>query len=162
VEVTLTGIGTSSVLMMEGDAAVAMYDKPIQHRNKVGRTAYSFIMCRLSPGNSILLLALVEIQGDLSTPLLRKHSKHQSDDLIEDLENHLGTCMKDYLKVRISYASMMPSDGSENYAENGLSEISYRTELLATACIKKHNSSSIWSPQPAPAPNPLFHIVASH
>ena len=30
------------------------------------------------------------------------------------------------------------------------------------AVIRRHNSSSLWAPRPAPRPNPLFEIVARH
>jgi hypothetical protein len=35
-------------------------------------------------------------------------------------------------------------------------------ETTATATLKRHSTSSMWSPRPAPAPNPLYPLLMRH
>jgi hypothetical protein len=81
---------------------------------------------------------------------------------MEDLETHLGTYMMDFLQIQVSYAPDFQPETGNSSLGGGISNISYRVHVTATACIKRHNSASVWSPRPAPTPSPIFDIVASH
>ncbi|KAL1879370.1 hypothetical protein VTK73DRAFT_7101 [Phialemonium thermophilum] len=44
----------------------------------------------------------------------------------------------------------------------GIAQAHTDLETSAVAVLQRHNTSSIWSPRPAPQRNPLFGIIASH
>ncbi len=85
-----------------------------------------------------------------------------SDELMEDLEYQLGSTLTEYLQVRVAYRhSGFPQHPTATLGR-GVAGVCTTMETCATAIIKRHNSSSPWSPRPAPQPNPLFEIIASH
>ncbi|KAK1759438.1 hypothetical protein QBC47DRAFT_398245 [Echria macrotheca] len=104
------------------------------------------------------------------------HVRQSSDDLIQDLEYHLGTTDTEYLEVRVTYRhSGFPHQGplSDPTLEgsatcrkpaDGIIKMQTRIETSARAVIQRHNSSSPWSPRPVllPPSPPLFEIIASH
>ncbi|KAK3323488.1 hypothetical protein B0T19DRAFT_205929 [Cercophora scortea] len=123
-----------------------------------------------------------------SPPARGGHARQSSDDLIEDLEYQLGSTATEYLQVRITYRhSAFPQRGDDgslaadprrpaiassltnrrrtnnnNTADDGVSSIQTVIVTTCRAAIKRHNALSPWSPRPAPQPNPLFEIIASH
>lgn len=133
---------------------------------------YRFLTSRLPqrstlyPGSRLLQLAQVRFLPAAPTKP-RTHTRQNSDDLIEDLEHHLGDTTTEYLQVRVTYHhSGFPQKQGETTAAvmpNGIASIQTTIQTTAVAAIKCHNSASPWSPYPgAPQPNPLFEIIASH
>ncbi|KAK3688508.1 hypothetical protein B0T22DRAFT_512051 [Podospora appendiculata] len=112
----------------------------------------------------------------------RGHARQSSDDLIEDLEYQLGSTATEYLQVRMTYRhSVFPQRGDDASrpgtasssssllasrrrptTDDGVSSIQTAMVTICRAAIKRHNALSPWSPRPAPQPNPLFEIIASH
>ena len=97
----------------------------------------------------------------------RERARHQSsDDLIEDLEHHLGNTLTEYLQVRMSYRhSAFPhlqDNRPPHRAQDGVTDIDTTLVTTAFAVIQRHNPLSPWSPHPSVQPNPIFEIVASH
>ncbi|KAK4463692.1 hypothetical protein QBC42DRAFT_222120 [Cladorrhinum samala] len=126
----------------------------------------------LYPGSRLLLVAHVRLLPT-AVPRSRNHLFRQSsDDLMEDLEYHLGSTMTEYLQVRMTYRhSGFPQQGirtattpTQTAAHDGVASTQTTIQTTAVAIIKRHNSSSPWSPRPRvhPQPNPLFEIIASH
>ncbi|KAK3990088.1 hypothetical protein QBC44DRAFT_395267 [Cladorrhinum sp. PSN332] len=122
----------------------------------------------LYPGSRLLLVAHVRLLP-AAVPRSRNHQFRQSsDDLMEDLEFHLGSTMTEYLQVRMTYRhSGFPQQplrtANKMAAHDGIASTQTTIQTTAVAVIKRHNSSSPWSPRPrAPLPNPLFEIIASH
>lgn len=93
-----------------------------------------------------------------------RHTRQSSDDLIQDLEHHLGNKLVEYLQIRIRYQhSSFPHQKQDQTANlDGILDVHTSIETIARAAIKQHNSSSLWSPLPAIQQNPLFEIIASH
>lgn len=99
----------------------------------------------------------------------RRHVRHNSDDLFEDLEHQLGSTLTEYLEVRLTYKhSAFPQDHDRRGSppggatNDGILVTHTTVTTTARAVIKRHNSASPWSPRPAPQPNPLFEIIAMH
>ncbi|KAJ9138849.1 hypothetical protein NKR23_g8238 [Pleurostoma richardsiae] len=123
----------------------------------------------LSANSTILLLALIGL--DRSSPATsRAHIRQRSDDLMEDLEHHLGSAQTEYLQVHLRYNHSAFS-ASESHREqllsgsnsSGLVKSTTTLATVATAVIERHNASSLWSPPPAPAfANRLLDIVAAN
>lgn len=112
-------------------------------------------------------LVLVNIELDLTNfSRLRGHIRSQSDELMEDLEDQLGSAQCDYLKVNLAYrhsafsyaAAVTGSVSSSSGITKSITEM--RTTF--TAAINRHNAVSPWSPPPAPTPNRLVGIIAAH
>lgn len=60
----------------------------------------------LYPGSRLLLMVHVRLSSTavpLRHRILRGHARQNSDDLIEDLEHHLGSASTEYLQVCITY-----------------------------------------------------------
>ena len=68
----------------------------------------------------------------------------------------------EYAQVRVSYSHSAIPEISSLDLLNGVSNMRTRLKTCASATLKRHNSLSLWSPQPAPVPNPLFHLVEYH
>lgn len=91
----------------------------------------------------------------------------KSDQLLEDLELQLGSTSREYLQVQLTYAhSGFPKrDVGRDPADRdgGCVEVRTTIETTVTALVMQQNSSSLWSPPPAPATgSPLVDIVAKH
>lgn len=122
----------------------------------------------LYPGSQLLLVVQVRLQP--TAPQSRTHARQNSDELIEDLEHHLGGTTSEYLQVRLTYRhSGLPRKRGENIAivqtqrPDGVATIETNVQTTATATIKRHNSASPWSSYPcALRPNPLSEIIALH
>lgn len=94
-----------------------------------------------------------------------RHRRQSSDDLIEDLEYHLGSTKLDYLQVLIRYQHSGFSQRAwlpRTTTIDGIMSLKTMVETTAIAAIKLQGSSSLWSPRDALQPNPLFEIIASH
>ncbi|KAM7218560.1 hypothetical protein V8F06_006024 [Rhypophila decipiens] len=121
----------------------------------------------LYPGSRSLIIVHLKIV-DPSSPPGRvqglRHVRESSDDLIQDLEHHLGNKLIEYLQIRIRYHhSSFPHQKYDQSADpDGTVEVQTAIETTARAAIKQHNSSSFWSPRPMLQANPLFEIIASH
>ena len=131
----------------------------------------------LYPGSRLLIVAHIRLPPVIPTPVhLRGHVRQSSDDLIQDLEYHLGATNTEYLLIRITYRHSgfprqgAPPDGTARGATaapdkpaDGTISLQTRMETTACAVIKRHNTTSPWSLRPVPQPGPpLFNIVASH
>ncbi|KAK4662762.1 hypothetical protein QC763_603460 [Podospora pseudopauciseta] len=126
----------------------------------------------LYPGSRLLVVVHVRLLPSANAHRLRRKAHQSSDDLIEDLEHHLGSTMTEYLRVRVTYRhSGFPQQQQQqtrnmtmkNGSSDGIANVQTSIQTTAVAVIKRHNSSSPWSPRPrAPQPNPIFKIIASH
>jgi len=129
----------------------------------------------LYPGSRFLIMAYVRVSPARSGQRRSGHVRESSDDLIQDLEYHLGSTTTEYLEIRVTYRhSGFPHHSSSPYSDpttptsasretDGITGIQTTMQTRAFAIIKRHNSSSFWSPRPAPQPNPhLFDIIACH
>lgn len=97
----------------------------------------------------------------------------EPENLMADLEYHLGNVQTEYIEVRLSYShSGFPtfSDagggaGAASAAVDGVSRSRTRLETRATGVITRNNPMSDWSPRPrpcVPVSNTLFTIIAAH
>lgn len=97
---------------------------------------------------------------------LKGHIRSQSDELMEDLENQLGSAQCEYLKVNLIYRhsafSSISAIASHAGSHNGVTTMQTKLRTTFTAAINKYNAASPWSPPPAPTPNRLVGIIAAH
>lgn len=92
---------------------------------------------------------------------LRGHIRSRSDDLMEDLENQLGSAQCEYLNINLTYrhsAFSSPAAG----IDSGMTKSQTKLRTTFTAAINRYNAASPWSPPPAPTPNRLMGIIAAH
>ncbi|KAK4193692.1 hypothetical protein QBC35DRAFT_421860 [Podospora australis] len=124
----------------------------------------------LYPGSRLLVVVHVRL-SPAASPRQRRNPQQSSDDLMEDLEHHLGSTMTEYLQVRLNYRhSGFPQQQKPRATANGktsmhegITSVQTTIQTTATAVIKRHNASSPWAPRlRSPQPNPLFEIIASH
>ncbi|TLS27803.1 hypothetical protein PpBr36_00997 [Pyricularia pennisetigena] len=133
----------------------------------------------LAPGDKILALAHVELHStqkpDFADFPGQEHGRrHDSEELIRDLELQLGSTQAEFLRVRLTYRhSGFPQQQSQQQRQvprGGDSLMSSTTTTTASnhkietqviAAIERRSSTSPWSPSPASMPNPLIQIVAS-
>ncbi|KAA8630924.1 hypothetical protein SMACR_00886 [Sordaria macrospora] len=118
-------------------------------------------------GSRLLLLVHVRLlpTAPRCNSKSNRHRRQSSDDLIEDLEYHLGSTKLDYLQVRIRYQHSGFSQRTwvpRNTTMDGIVNLKTSVETKAVAVIKQQGSSSLWSPRDVLQPNPLFEIIASH
>lgn len=112
-------------------------------------------------------LVLVNVELDLTNfSRLRGHVRSQSDELMEDLENQLGSAQCEYLRANLIYRhsafqSVTTSTG-RNGTNNGVAKSQTKLRTTFTAAISQYNAASPWSPPPAPTPNRLVGIIAAH
>lgn len=99
---------------------------------------------------------------DSPSPPRNAHLRQKSDELIEDLEIQLGSSQVTYMQIRVSYAHSAFPESSYPGTMAGVSSVSSRMEMKATASLKRHNTLSPWSPRPAPHPNLLFPLIERH
>ncbi|KIH90104.1 hypothetical protein SPBR_00198 [Sporothrix brasiliensis 5110] len=90
-----------------------------------------------------------------------------SDQLLEDLELHLGSTSQEYMQIQLTYShSGFPKrdvgrDPMDR--DGGCVEVRTTIETTVTALVMQQNSSSMWSPSAAPpGGSPLVDIVAKH
>lgn len=131
----------------------------------------SLTSCSSLDGSSTILL-LVHFQLARKKPNQARNTSFStiSDELIEDLEQHLGTSSLEYLHVQLRYShpAFSPLDSADPSSSalpqgTGISSSQTRLETNVVAKIGRNNQASQWSPrQPSPAPNPLFRIAATH
>jgi hypothetical protein len=120
----------------------------------------------LSPGCAIL--ALVNVEFNLSRhSRIRGHIRSSSDELIEDLEDQLGSAQCEYLTVSLVYqhSALAPSIDIDDSNSSGVTRAQTKTRTAYTAAVNRHNAASLWSPPPAPSPNSncrLLGIIAAH
>lgn len=127
----------------------------------------------LSPGCAIL--ALVNVELNLANySRIRGHIRSNSDDLIEDLEDQLGSAQCEYLTVSLVYqhSAFMPSinnidNDDTNSSSSGVIRSQTKIRTAYTAAVNRHNAASPWSPPPPPAPAPpnnhrLLGVIAAH
>ena len=93
-----------------------------------------------------------------------------SDEIMADLENHLGGAVTSYLTVRLTYKH----SGFLNYNptsidwEGGMSSHMTKLQTEASAFIKRHNLQSAWSPRTSRElngpleVNPLIKLIEMH
>jgi hypothetical protein len=120
----------------------------------------------LSPGTAILVLVNVELNL-ANYSRIRRHIRSNSDDLIEDLEDQLGSAQCEYLTVSLVYQHSAFSPGTNNINDansSGVTRAQTKIRTAYTAAVNRHNAASPWSPPPAPAQNNhrLLGIVAAH
>lgn len=115
----------------------------------------------LSPGSAILVLVNVELNL-VNYSRIRGHIRSNSDDLIEDLEDQLGSAQCEYLTVSLVYQHSAFAPGIRD-ASSGVTRAQTKIRTAYTAAVNRHNAASPWSPPPAPAPNHrLLGIIAAH
>ncbi|KAI6382388.1 hypothetical protein MCOR25_000686 [Pyricularia grisea] len=133
----------------------------------------------LAPGDKILALAHVELhpaqRPDFTDFPGQEHGRrHDSEELIRDLELQLGSTRAEFLRVRLTYRhSGFPQQQPQQQRQDvrgGDSLMSstttttantHKIETQVVAAIERRSSTSPWSPSPASMPNPLIQIVAS-
>lgn len=116
-------------------------------------------------GSKSLVLVNVELDlTDLSR--LKGHTRSQSDELLEDLENQLGSAECEYLNINLVYrhsvfssATALPGSVTSS---SGIINPDTKICTAFTAIITRYNAASPWSPPPAPTPNRLVGIIAAH
>ncbi|KAK1965131.1 hypothetical protein LY78DRAFT_108919 [Colletotrichum sublineola] len=111
-------------------------------------------------GNNETILLLVHVLLDQPRPVKEAgHVRQRSDELIEDLQYHLGDYRLDYVQVVVKYnhSAFPPQPRSE--AIDGVVEMGTRLETSVKAIIKHRNCQSPWSPCPAPTINPVLSIT---
>ncbi|KAK2613635.1 hypothetical protein N8I77_000535 [Diaporthe amygdali] len=113
----------------------------------------------LSAGSKILVLVNVEL-GIVNHSRIRRHIRSHSDDLMEDLEDQLGSAQCEYLTVSLTYQHSAFAPGFS--ANTGVIRAQTKMRTTYTAAVNRHNAASPWSPPPAPAPNRLLGIIAAH
>lgn len=120
-------------------------------------------------GETHLILAKLRVaKVNKATSHIRESST--SDEIMADLENHLGGAVTSYLTVRLTYKH----SGFLNYKrvpvdrEGGMSSHTTRLQTEASVFIKRHNLQSTWSPrtsQELNGPlefNPLIKLIEMH
>ncbi|KAK7738912.1 hypothetical protein SLS63_002249 [Diaporthe eres] len=115
----------------------------------------------LSRGSAILVLVNVELNL-ANYSRIRGHIRSNSDDLIEDLEDQLGSAQCEYLTVSLIYQHSAFAPGIRD-TNSGVTRAQTKIRTAYTAVVNMHNAASPWSPPPAPAPNHrLLGIIAAH
>lgn len=119
-----------------------------------------------TPGDRSLVLVNVELNMT-NYSRLRGHVRSQSEELMEDLENQLGSTQCEYLKVSIVYrhsvfSSMMNPVHFSGSHNSGIVDTQTKLCTTFTAATNRYNAASFWSPPPAPTPNRLLGIIAAH
>lgn len=110
-------------------------------------------------GFELLVLAHVRLHP-VPPPLKQSHKKQDSDELIQDLEHQLGDTMTQYLNIEVEFRHSGFPEVDQPLCSTGLTRTKTKVQTHAAAVIKRHNTSSLWSPPPVPQANPLFAIIA--
>ena len=101
-------------------------------------------------------------ESDSSKLRQSHHVRQKSDELIEDLEVQLGTSQISYMRIKVTYSHSAFPQYHFRPRMTGVTSLQSRMETLAIASLKRHDTMSLWSPHPAPAPNPLFSLIERH
>ncbi|RDW91843.1 hypothetical protein BP5796_01237 [Coleophoma crateriformis] len=124
---------------------------------------------RIQAANTELILVKVRLP---TVKVRSRHIKESSDELMAELQNHLGETMTPYLTARITYRhSAFP--GPEDSVPSFEDEISCtvcqtRMQTETRAVIKRNNIYSAWSPRtsrtikPPLHVNPLVQLIETH
>ncbi|KAL1888300.1 hypothetical protein Cpir12675_006223 [Ceratocystis pirilliformis] len=119
----------------------------------------------LATESSVLYLVKVLIQPRPRMQRGRAFSRsHTSDDLIDDLELHLGNITRDYLVVRFSYNHTGFPNQSASQPQNGV-RTTTSLNTVATAVIRIGDVESEWSRKVSEDADPrssFFDIVKGH
>lgn len=121
----------------------------------------------LSPGSAILVLVNVELNL-ANYSRIRGHIRSNSDDLIEDLEDQLGSAQCEYIIVSLIYqhSAFAPGININDANSSGVTRTQTKIRTAYTAAVNRHNAASPWSPPPAPAQvsnnHRLLGIIAAH
>ena len=120
-------------------------------------------------GETHLILAKLRVaKVTRGTSHIRESSS--SEEIMADLENHLGRAVTSYLTVRLTYKH----SGFLNYKtvainwEGGTSSHTTKLQTEASAFIKRHNLESAWSPRTSReintplGVNPLIKLMEMH
>ncbi|KAI8963823.1 hypothetical protein F5Y11DRAFT_131038 [Daldinia sp. FL1419] len=118
----------------------------------------------IGPGSNHLILACIRL-GTSKSRNTRAY-RNDPDSLIADLESKLGSAQTEYMQVRVHYChSGFPTFGggsTEDDSEDNISTYQTRVETTVIGTVRRHASTSAWSPRPTSTANPLFPIIASH
>lgn len=117
----------------------------------------------LFPGLKVLVLAHVHFEAKGPIPFRPNgHIRQRSDELIDDLEDQLGSSRVEYLRIVVKYKhSAFPNCGKSDTVD-GVADVETKLETSATAALQHLNHRSLWSPCAMLAPNPLFGIIHQH
>ncbi|KAF4920178.1 Protein crossbronx-like protein [Colletotrichum viniferum] len=117
----------------------------------------------LFPGLKVLVLAHVHFEAKGPIPFRPNgHIRQRSDELIDDLEDQLGSSRVEYLRIVVKYKhSAFPKCGRSDTVD-GVADVETKLETSATAALQHLNHRSLWSPCAMLAPNPLFGIIHQH
>lgn len=132
----------------------------------IGSLHESKVLCA---GETHLILAKLRISK------VTKASSHiressTSDEIMADLENHLGGAVTSYLTVRLSYrhTGFLEYSPTSIDWEGGMSSHVTKMQTEASACIKRHDLQSAWSPRSSREvhgsleTNPLIPLIETH
>ena len=120
-------------------------------------------------GETHLILAKLRIaRVTKATSHIRESST--SDELIADLESHLGDIVTSYLSVRLTYkhSGFLHYKRTAINWEGGMSSHTTRLQTEASAVIKRRNLQSAWSPRTSREVNsplevnPLIKLIEMH
>lgn len=139
--------------------------KSLQCTSQLSSERHKFVLTaasrQLTAGCKALILANIELNLDRA-PHLRRHVLSQSDELMDDLEHQLGSARCEYMRVNLMYRHSAFSYVSRADDSNGVVKPQTKIRTSFTAALAQHNTASPWSPPPAPTPNRLVGIVATH
>ncbi|ODA78032.1 hypothetical protein RJ55_06635 [Drechmeria coniospora] len=112
-------------------------------------------------GSSAFLLAHIRVDcgmtGRSSGP---GHIRHQSDELMEDLELQLGSCVAGHMHVRVSYShSAFPKRAGSEAEATGVSSMRSSLQTTATATLKRRDALSPWSPYPGQSRDQFLQVI---
>jgi hypothetical protein len=120
-------------------------------------------------GETHLILAKLRL-GKVTKASSHVRESSTSDEIMADLENHLGGAITSYLTVQLTYKH----SGFLNYKpttidwEGGMSSQMTKLQTEASAFIKRHNLQSAWSPRTSREVNgplevnPLIKLIEMH
>ncbi|KAK1857353.1 hypothetical protein CCHR01_00134 [Colletotrichum chrysophilum] len=102
----------------------------------------------LFPGLKVLVLAHVHFEAKGPIPFRPNgHIRQRSDDLIDDLEDQLGSSRVEYLRIVVKYKhSAFPKCGRSDTVD-GVADVETKLETSATAALQHLNHRSLWSPR---------------
>lgn len=120
----------------------------------------------LYAGSTILILAHIRLKSQPASIVSSiSASRQQSDDLMDDLEFHLDSSVRDHLSISLTYAhTAFPQHSrlSASFDRTGITSVHTRMGTTATASLKRHAHRSSWSSHPVLTPNPLFNIITAN
>jgi hypothetical protein len=123
----------------------------------------------LYAGETHLILAKLRISKVTKVSSHIRESS-TSDEIMADLESHLGGAVTSYLTVRLSYkhSGFLQFTPTSTDWEGGISSHVTKLQTEASACIKRHDLHSAWSPRTSREvhgtleTNPLIQLIETH